>query len=90
MGPPCSKIRILLGWTKGFNDQYSSTAPGLTLRTLYYYHNILHGFEKRAHFLKLRYLVVATDLNFRNSTWKINRTYKGNIYKLSSEIFITK
>lgn len=52
-------------------------------------HKILLVFQK-FHFLKLRYLVVAMHLNFRDSTLKVNKTFKGKIYKLRSKIFITE
>lgn len=97
MGPLWNKINILLGQRKGLDDQHFSMASSLILRIFYYYnfkckinYKVSLCFEKRAHFLKLRYPLVVTDLHFKNSILKINKICEGNIYKLRSEIFITE
>ena len=39
-------------------------------------YKILHSFERRTHFLKPKYLLVAVCLNFRGIILKINKTYE--------------
>ena len=39
-------------------------------------YKILHSFERRPHFLKPKYLLVAVCLNFRGIILKINKTYE--------------